>query len=271
MAQRVLLLKKRKKMKKIALFLVLSFLVGCKSKQLAVQSISSPETSGITVDKIIESHYQNKNSFSTVYLKANARFANEKMSQNVTAEIKIKKDEQILVSVRFLGITMAKALITPTSVSYYEKLNGSYFEGDFSGLSQWLGTDLNYSKIQNMLLGQAMDDLRQSNYTQIPTGEGYELSDLKSGSTAKNFTFDSSLFFIKKQEIAQPEQNRKIQVSYSENKTFNEGMIPTTIAINALQTKGQTEINLNYNTISFNEDLSFPYSIPEGYKRIIIK
>jgi hypothetical protein len=31
--------------------------------------------------------------------------------KNVTAEIKIK-DEQILVSIRFLGITMAKALIT---------------------------------------------------------------------------------------------------------------------------------------------------------------
>lgn len=258
-------------MKKIAVFLILTFLVGCKSKQLVVQSVSSTENTGISVGKIIDNHYQNKNSFSSVYLKANARFANEKMTQNVTAEIKIKKDEQILVSVRFLGITMAKALITPTSVSYYEKLNGSYFEGDFSGLSQWLGTDLNYSKIQNMLLGQAFDDLRQSNYTQIPTEEGYQLNDLNSGSTAKNFTFDSTQFLIKKQEIAQPEQNRKIEVLYSENKTFNEGIIPTNIAINTLQTKGQTEINLNYNTISFNEVLSFPYSIPEGYKRIIIK
>jgi hypothetical protein len=47
---------------------------------------------------------------------------------------------------------MAKASITPTSVSYY----GTYFEGDFSALSQWLGTDLDYNKIQNMLLGEAL-------------------------------------------------------------------------------------------------------------------
>jgi hypothetical protein len=39
---------------------------------------------------------------------------------------------------------MAKASITPTSVSYYEKIKGTYFEGDFSALSQWLGTDLDY-------------------------------------------------------------------------------------------------------------------------------
>jgi hypothetical protein len=47
---------------------------------------------------------------------------------------------------------MAKASITPTSVSYY----GTYFEGDFSALSQWLGTDLDYNKIQNMLLGEPL-------------------------------------------------------------------------------------------------------------------
>ena len=41
---------------------------------------------------------------------------------------------------------MAKALITPTKVSYYEKINNTYFEGDFSLLSNWLGTDLDFQK-----------------------------------------------------------------------------------------------------------------------------
>jgi hypothetical protein len=55
-----------------------------------------------------------------IIYKANAKYSDDQQSQNVTAEIKIKKDQQILV-IRFLGITMAKASITPTSVSYYEK------------------------------------------------------------------------------------------------------------------------------------------------------
>jgi hypothetical protein len=41
----------------------------------------------------------------------------------------------------------------------------AYFEGDFSALSQWLGTDLDYNKIQNLLVGEALDDL-QSKYTE---------------------------------------------------------------------------------------------------------
>jgi hypothetical protein len=47
-------------------------------------------------------------------------------------------------------------------VSYYEKIKGTYFEGDFSALSQWLGTDLDYNKIQNML-GEPLDDLSKGN------------------------------------------------------------------------------------------------------------
>jgi hypothetical protein len=46
-----------------------------------------------------------------------------------------------------------KSIDNSNSVSYYEKIKGTYFEGDFS-VSQWLGTDLDYSKIQNLLVGK---------------------------------------------------------------------------------------------------------------------
>jgi hypothetical protein len=47
--------------------------------------------------------------------------------------------------------------------------------------------------------------------------------------------------------------------------------MPTNVTIKTFQPKGKSEINLEYNTITFNEELSFPYSVPNGYNRIIIK
>ena len=47
--------------------------------------------------------------------------------------------------------------------------------------------------------------------------------------------------------------------------------VPLAVNIDTYQKKGKAEINLEYNTVSFNEELSFPYSVPNGYKRIIIK
>lgn len=250
-------------------------MVSCKSKSVVAEAIIKPVNLApltiLTADKIIENHYNNKNNFSTLYIKSNARYADEKHVQNVTAEIKIKKDQQILISIRFLGITMAKALITPTAVNYYEKMNGSYFEGDFSGLSQWLGTDLDFNRIQNMLLGDAIDDLNKGKYTESLTEQTYRLDDDSNSNTKKSFFFDADKFLVKRQEIKQTAEDRMIQVAYSDNKVFNEAILPLNVLINTSQKKGKTEISLDYNTVSFNEELSFPYSVPNGYKRIIIK
>jgi len=255
------------------LFLVISIisltLGSCKSKN-AVVNVSKNENRK-SVNKIIENYYNNKNEFSTLYIKASVQYASEKQNQNVTAEIKLKKDEQILVSIRFLGITMAKALITPTKVSYYEKIKGTYYEGDFSALSQLLGTDLDFNKMQNMLLGRAIDNLNEGQYTETFTDQVYRLDEEFDGNTKKSFYIDGNNFTINKQEITQTKEERMIQVVYSNKKEFNEMTLPLTLNIDSYNKKGKTEINLEYNNVSFNEELSFPYSVPNDYKRIIIK
>ena len=261
-------------MKKAALVVVLTvFMISCKSKAVIVAASNEPVAPAnyLSAKKIIENYYTNKNEFSTLYIKSSARYADDKQTQNVTAEIRIKKDEQILVSIRFLGITMAKALITPTMVSYYEKINGNYFEGDFSSLSQWLGTDLDYNKIQNMLLGQAIDDLTKGKYIESLLEHTYRLDDTSNINTKKSFFLDADKFLVQKQEITQTTEERMIKVAYADNKVYNEGILPSSVLINTFQKKGNTEINLEYNSVTFNQELSFPYSVPNGYKRIIIK
>ena len=166
---------------------------------------------------------------------------------------------------------MAKALITPTAVSYYEKINGTYYEGDFTSLSKWLGTELDYSKVQNLLVGEALDDLRKGKYTQTIVENLIRLEDEKNNNLKKAFFLDSEKYLLQKEEISQTEENRMLEIKYSDNKVFDQGILPASIEINAIQPKGRTDINLNYNTISFNEELSFPYSVPSGYKKIIIK
>jgi hypothetical protein len=122
-----------------------------------------------------------------------------------------------------------------------------------------------------MLLGEAFDNLEQGKYALSKVDEGFELTDLQSKKTIKTFVLDKNNFQIQGQAIGQPEQDRMIQVDYSSYTSFQEGSVPMQTLIQTFQAKGKTEISFNYNTVSFNEALSFPYSIPNGYKRIIIK
>jgi hypothetical protein len=257
--------------KYIALVLMSVFMISCKSKAVAVQNTGNTEVVVKKDNKVIEKHYDNKLDFKTLYIKASARYVDEKQSQNVTAEIRIEKDKQILISVRFLGITMAKALITPTAVSYYEKINSTYYEGDFTSLSQWLGTELDYSKVQNLLVGEALDDLRKGKYTQTIVENLIRLEDEKQSDLKKTFFLEPEKYLVQKEQISQAAENIMLEIKYADNKVFDQGNLPTSIEINAIQPKGKTDINLNYNNISFNEELSFPYSVPGGYKKVLIK
>ena len=243
-------------------------LVSCKSKAALLEGTAS---NLLTADKVIENHYNNKTEFSTLYIKANAKYSDDKQSQSVTAEIKIKKNEKILVSIRFLGITMAKALITPTEVKYYDKINNDYFEGDYSGLSKWLGTDLDFDKVQNLLLGKAFDDLHQSNFTVSIMNKMYKLKDNSDANNNKSFFFESDNFLLKQQEINQPDSQRALQIVYPEYKKYEEMILPLAIIIAAFHKDNKTNIEIEYKNVSFNETLTFPYSVPEGFERIFIE
>lgn len=249
------------------LLLIVGVLFSCKSKAVLVEGKAKNIVSS---DQIVANHYSNKRNFSTLYIKSNAHYEDEKQSQRVNAEIKIKKDELILISVRVLGITMAKALITPTEVRYYEKINNSFFVGDFTSLSRWLGSDLDFSKVQNMLVGEALDDLSKGKYTANIVNQMFSLKDSTDVNTTKEYFFESEKYLIKKQQITQKSQDRILQIVYPNYADFDQILMPTNIIIDAIQSKGKTNIKIDYNSITFNEDLSFPYHVPDGYEQIFI-
>lgn len=254
-------------MRKQLSFLIFILLVSCKPKAILAEGSAS---NIISPEKIIEQHYNNKIDFSTLYIKASARYEDEKNTQNVQAEIRIKKDEKILVSIRVLGITMAKALITPTSVQYYEKIGNKYFEGDFSALSNWLGTDLDFQKVQNLFIGKPIDDLHKGNYVVSIIEKLYKLQSNLDGKTDKSFYFESDNFLVKRQEINQSFSDRTLEIIYPDYKRYQEAILPLSLSLNARQNEAKTNIEIEYKNVSFNEELSFPYSVPEGYERIYI-
>lgn len=254
-------------MKKFIVLASILVLFSCKTKAIAVQ----PEIEkGASSDTIISTYNHNKIDFSTLYIKANVKYQDDKQSQNVSADIRIQKDQKILISIRFLGITVAKALITPNSVQYYEKPGGHYFEGNYSMLSQWIGTDLDYNKVQNMLIGKTIDDINLKKYKVKIEDNFWKLEDISDPNTLKAFYLENENGLVHKQTIQQPQKSRQMQLYYPEYKQFEQMYLPQSFSINASQNNKNTTIDVEYKSIVKNEELSFPYSVPEGYEQIII-
>ena len=256
---------------KIKYFLILLTIIlsSCKAKLPLIKE--SVATNKISAERIIDQIYSNKKDFQSVYIRASIAYKDEKQDQNVTAEIKILKNQIIMISVRFLGFTVAKGIITPTEVKYYEKIGSKFFEGNYTTLSKWLGTDLDFFKVQNMLLGNPIDDLKLESFTASIEGNFYKLENKKRNETEKTFYFEAENFLIKKQEIIQNFKNRKLSIAYSDYKSFENITLPSQIMIVANNDNAVSNINIEFNNVIFNQELSFPYNVPEGYIQLIVE
>ena len=253
-------------MKSIISAFLIVFLIGCKPKQTVATAAANENTE---VSKVINGHYKNQHDFKTLNIRANAKYEDEKQSHSMNADIRIKKDEIIWINIKFLGIPMAKAMITPTKVSYYEKINNTYFEGDFSMLSNWLGTDLDFSKVQNLFLGKAIDDLTKDKWVSEVVEKMFKLSLPNSSDIAKEFYFEGANYLLKKETITQASQNRNLEIRYPSYKEEKGMFLPNEINIKAEQNNKVT-IDIEYKNTTFNENLSYPYSVPSGYTAVEI-
>lgn len=252
---------------RIALVCIVLALQSCRPKAnvVAETTVTNAEIPAI---QIIDKYNLNTFNFSTLSIKASAKFEDDNQSQHVTAEIRMKKDEKIMVIIRVLGITMAKALITPTEVKYYDKIGNKYFEGDYSALSRWLGTDLDYQKVQSIFLGKTIDDLQKGKYAVTITDQWYRLHDKENAAMDKSFYIEGKNYLVKKQVINQPNLQRSLQVTYPEYRKTDEKFLPLQLLLEAQLESAKTSIDVEYKNVNFNEDLSFPYSVPEGFERI---
>ena len=244
-------------------------LASCKTAQKAVVSEGSAGEEK-AVKEIVDGHYKNAKDFKTLLVKASVDYKDKKTKQSVNAEIRIKKDEIILVSVRALGFNLAKAMITPTRVSYYEKISGTYFDGNYAALSKWLGTELDFAKVQNMLLGNAIYDLSKGKYAASLENGQHKLQSVDRSAISKLFLFEGANYFLKKEIVSQAGMDpRSLQIEYPSYREYPKAVLPATIKIEAEQ-KDIVNLNIEYNSATFDENLTFPYEVPEGYDQIFI-
>lgn len=255
-------------LKKIfALILLTGFVISCGSRR----SPSGIVTKNAEAVSVIKQHYTSESDFKTVSGKLRAVYQDEEKTQSVNLSFRMKKDEAIWMSASILGFPVAKAYITPTSVSYYEKVTQSYFDGDFSLVSDFLGTPLDFEKLQNLLIGQAIYDLRTEEYDFVQSPRGFQFLRDDAGDMKKMFLLNPGNFKAEAQQLAQEEENRSLTVTYSEYQNVNGLLFPENIKIIANEKNSSTNIDLTYRSVSFNEEVSFPFEIPSGYEEISLK
>ncbi|EPR74584.1 hypothetical protein ADIWIN_0336 [Winogradskyella psychrotolerans RS-3] len=248
-----------------AIFFVLAF--SCNSaKSVIASGVASDK---LSAKQVIKQHKKSDADFKTMNARVKIELTQGASEQGYTFSFRMEKDKVIWLSA---PIGMARMMITPDKVRFYNKLDNEYFDGDYKLLSDVVGIDLDFMKVQNILLGQAINDLNDAPHQVFVNNNSYAVSPKDQNALIELFyLINPSHFKMDSLQMQQILKKRMLQVDYASYQEVKKQIIPENISIIAVEGADQIAITMEFKSVSLNDEVRFPFNIPSGYKEIVIK
>ena len=259
-------------MKSIHVILVaLLFLtLGCGSIKSIEGSVIADKN--LSAKALLNAHKVASQEFNTLAARMQVKYQTPQQSQSITTSLRIQKDAVIWIKASILGVTLSKILLTPEKVTLYETIGNSYFEGDFSLISDLLGTQINFDQVQRLLLGQSILNIRPKTVNISPVLVGtpqtskYRISPKKQNLNYMLFMLlNPDNFMVHQAQISQPDAKKNLLVQYGPYQKIENDYYPTQLGMLAQDGLEQTRIFIRYKKIDLNVSVGFPFNIPKGY------
>ena len=253
-----------KRFKILFLVCVLGIVFGCRStKTISSDGMVNPE---MTTKELIRQNQSQNARFKTLQAKVKIDFTQNQRTDGYTVNLRIEKDKVIWINAT-LGL--ARAMITPERVRFYNKIDSQYFDGDYTLLSDLLGIELDYKKVESLLLGETIFNLKDGKYTLSTQQNSYVLQPKDQKELLEIFfLLNPNHFKIDSQQLYQPSKRRILEIDYRSYQQVNKQILPENLKIIAVEDTDEVTIDMEYKSITLNEDLRFPFSIPTGFKEI---
>ncbi|WP_138432474.1 DUF4292 domain-containing protein [Winogradskyella algicola] len=246
---------------------MLLFVTNCKSTKSIVASGEASDK--LSAKQVIKQHLKSDADFKTLQGKVKIDITQNQKENGSTFNLRIEKDKVIWLSAK-LGL--ARMMITPEKVRFYNKLDNEYFDGDYKLLSDFVGVDLDFNKVQNILLGQAIFDLKEEPHKVSVNENSYALQPKDQSALLELFyLINPSHFKMDSLQLFQQLKKRILQVDYTTYQEVKNQILPKDIRIIAVEDSDEVAITMEFKSLTLNEDVRFPFKIPAGYKEIVIK
>ncbi len=246
------------------LTLALSVLFSCKSAK-----VDDSEVSYLPARAIVKKNKQASLSQDRIKATMAIKYRGSQEMPNITASLRMVRDSIIWINFSKLGFPIAKLRITKRKVEFYEKISKTSFEGNFELISQWLGTEFDFMKVQSLFLGESLLNLERDKYISSVVNNQYELQPKRRNPMFDiYFYLDPSTFKIAKEELRQPEKDQNLTILYREFDKISESLFPKGFLITAVGEQKRTTIDVIYRSVQFDVPLKFPFQMPEGYRNI---
>jgi hypothetical protein len=253
---------------KIVAVCCLFTIISCKAKKQLVVNKPHTDSTAAPVDNKsakLDAIKAAQDVFGTFSGKARTKLTIGSNTNDVTLNIRIKRDQKIWVSVTAIaGIEVARALITPDSILLINRLQSLYIRQPFSYIYKFTGKQVNYKTVESLLVGNIIPELVNEN------------ADIQGA--AGNITLTGNLQQLLYKLILGPDMKvtqanlnnqsaaQSLQVNNSAFIQAANKLVPSQIDITSLVKAQKIQVNLHYIKIDFDQPLDYPFTIPSRYQ-----
>jgi outer membrane biogenesis lipoprotein LolB len=270
-------------MKRLLLVIaIIGILTSCRSSRTLGKAVAKkdtttrevvPITAKTDTQQLIQTTLQevqkNHIDFTTFSAKVSVDYkSGDGKDYDVNASLKMYKDSAIWISVNaILGIEAMRLLVTKDSVRLLVKLDQkTYTARSVSYLQEVTSLPLDLYTLQDLLLGNPVyldsNIIRYSSSSNVITlvSLGQFFKNLITLNANDKTTIHSKL------DDTDPTRSRTADLSYSEYESKKGPLFSTKRQI-VVSEKTRVDIKLHFKNYTFNEEVSFPFSVPKNYTR----
>lgn len=264
----------------LALATLLMLTSSCKSTRSTLKRPLKEYGFNYLYSKMLENQFD----FEYLNAKCSIDYYDGKKKTDLRGQLRIMKDSLTWISFSpALGIEAARILLSNDSVKFVNRLNKTYFEGEYSLIDSVINTTIDYSILQSMLIGNDLTSYDINKYKASIDGGLYRITiqerrkikkSLKSGEMdnrvlVQNIWLDPDNFRISQIDLKEVNSgdNNKLDVFYDEYIDVNGHLFPSKLLIR-ISSQKSIDINVKFTKIEVNDPLSFPFNIPSKYENL---
>ncbi len=251
----------------IALLLAtLTWIAGCHTLKKAEKAPGgSVFGNQITERKVLKEMEARYIDFQTLSAKVKISLQNDHIRQNnITAFLRMKKDSIIWISVRpILGIEMARVVITPDSIKLLNNLKQTVYLKGAGAIDSILKMPMDFHLLQNLLIGNPAFIPDKIPHLNIDSSAIFVT--LANAFVSNQYKWSLMDFLLQSSHSRMKDSNWFVEQQYSD---YNEtGPYQFSFGRNIdVQAKEETHIQLQFEQVNFNQQLSFPFHYNPRYK-----
>ena len=249
-------------------------LPSCKSKKLVesrkgneAEGASKTSVSDTFFDYTLASNRAKQLQFNSLSMRCKVFYDDGKMQQDFTANIRIKKDSIIWLSLTgIFGIEGARLIVTRDSVLLLNKLTREYLARPVSYLNQIIPLSSGYDALQNLLIGQLVN-VEPAEHRIYEADSllilNFQNTNLRQTATLHRQNYTTLDLLLADQLIKQD-----LKITFGDYRDLSGNSFSFLRFIEVNRGLQKMKINMEVQRYTIDEPLTFPLEVNDSYKRI---